>query len=119
MIRTLAASALTALLGAPLLGAGAIAATPAITTDHLTVADLDGDGQVSLIEYRVMTSNVFILLDADATDTLTPAEASEIPEPLFTAMDTDGDGVVSRMEYDVQILADFNAADVDGNGLLN
>ncbi len=120
MNRSLVASALlTALLGVSLPGAGAFADTPAITTDHLTVADLDGDGQVSLLEYRVMTSNVFILLDADASDTLTPEEASEIPAPLLTAMDTDGDGVVSRMEYDVQILADFKAADIDGNGLLN
>lgn len=66
-----------------------------------------------------MTSNVFILLDADATDSLTPAEAKDIPAALFEAMDTDDDGVVSRAEYDVQILADFRAADLDGNGLLN
>ncbi|MFO1142760.1 MAG: hypothetical protein U1E59_10260 [Amaricoccus sp.] len=98
---------------------GAFAGTPAITGDHLNVADLNGDGKVELTEYRVMTSNVFILLDADASDTLTQKEASAIPAELFVAMDTDKDGVVSRAEYDVQVLADFRAADVDGNGLLN
>ena len=80
---------------------------------------MNGDGKVELTEYRVMTSNVFILLDADASDTLTQQEAAAIPAELFVGMDSDKDGVVSRAEYDVQVLADFRAADMDGNGLLN
>lgn len=114
MTRTLLAALLA--LGA----GGAQAASPApITGDNLAVADLDGDGQVDLVEYRVMTSNVFILLDRDADDSLTPEEAAAIPAALFAAMDTDGDGKASRMEYDVQVRADFVAADLDSNGLLN
>jgi Ca2+-binding EF-hand superfamily protein len=97
----------------------ALAGAPAVTSDHLTVADRDGDGRVDLVEYRVMTSNVFILLDADASDTLTPEEASAIPAELFKAMDGDGDGFASRAEYDAQVLIDFRAADLDDNGLLN
>lgn len=111
-----AIAALLAVLGASAAAAGA---PPALTGDHLTIVDLDGNGEVDLTEYRVMTSNVFILLDADADDALTPEEASEIPAALFAAMDTDGDGNVDRIEYDVQVRADFVAADLDGNGLLN
>jgi hypothetical protein len=117
MTRHIAIAALLAL------GAGAAqAAGPAetdLTTDHLTVADLDGDGAVSKTEYRVMASNVFIVIDADNDNKLTPAEAPAVNPALFTAMDQDADGLVSRAEYDVQVLADFDAADLDGNGLLN
>jgi hypothetical protein len=114
MTRTITLASLLALVAG-----GAFAAAPAFTDQHLAVADIDGDGQVDLTEYRVMASNVFILLDTDASYTLTSEEASAIPAELFLAMDTDGDGAVSRAEYDIQILADFRAADLDGNAQLN
>lgn len=116
MIRT------TTLATLLVLGAGSAFAGTApdtLTADHLTVVDLNNDGQIDITEYRVMASNVFILLDTDNDDVLTPAEASAIPVALFEAMDTNKDGKVDRMEYGVQILADFQAADLDGNGLLN
>lgn len=114
MTRQIALAALLAL------GAGAVqAASPGMTSDHLTVVDLNGDGAVDKAEYRVMASNVFILLDVDHDNKLTPEEAKSIPVVLFEQMDLDRDGFASRAEYDDQILADFVAADVDGDGLLN
>lgn len=116
MIRLMTLAAALALVA----GSGlAETARADITTDHVAVADVDGHGAVDLAEYRVMTSKVFILLDADATNTLTAEEAGAIPADLFATMDSDGDGVVDRIEYDTQVLADFQAADLDGNGLLN
>lgn len=116
MIRSMSLASVLALIAGIGLAETALAD---ITTDHLAIADLDGNGEVSLAEYRVMTSNVFILLDADATDTLTTEESGDILPDLFAAIDGNGDGVVDRIEYDTQMLADFQAADLDGNGLLN
>lgn len=114
MTRHLTIAALVAL------AAGAAqAGAPALTEGHLQVFDLDADGAVSKAEYRVTTSNVFIMMDADHDNALVPAEAEGIPEELFKAMDTDGDGMASRAEYDTQILIDFDSADLDQDGLLN
>jgi hypothetical protein len=106
-------------IAAPAWAASEVDPAGAITDQHLAIFDLDADGAVSRSEYRVTTSNVFILMDADSDNMLSPAEAEGIPEALFDGMDTDGDGMASRAEYDTQILADFDAADLDGNGLLN
>jgi hypothetical protein len=114
MKKLLAATALSVLAAGT-----AQAAAPAIGEGHLAVFDIDSDGAVSLAEYRITTSNVFILLDTDNDNMLTATEAGEIPEALFVAMDTDGDGMTSRAEYDVQMIADFEAADLDADGLLN
>ncbi len=99
---------------------GVFAQGEPLTEAHLAMVDFDGDGNVSLTEYRVYTSNAFIALDTDADNALTPAEGEKaIPENLFSEMDKDADGIVSRAEYDTQTLLDFHHADTDGDGQLN
>ena len=87
--------------------------------EGVEAADIDADGTISLDEYRVFVSNAFIELDPDADNHLDPADLEGVADAAaFAAMDGDGDGRVSRMEFDEQMLADFGAADLDGNGLL-
>lgn len=107
----------------PALAAALALALPAaaqdLTQDHLEVFDLDEDGALSLVEFRVFASNAFIELDADHDNHLTRDEfGAYADDAAFAAMDADGDGRVSRMEFDAQLLSEFHAADLDGDGLL-
>ena len=66
-------------IAAPAFAASEVDPAGAITDQHLAIFDLDADGAVSRSEYRVTTSNVFILMDADSDNMLSPAEAEGIP----------------------------------------
>jgi hypothetical protein len=88
--------------------------------EHVEIVDIDGDGAISLDEFRAFGSNAFIELDPDADNALDPADLEGLADAAaFAAMDADGDGRVSRMEFDAQLLADFRAADQDDDGLLS
>jgi len=105
---------------AALLAVPAFAQDGAMTEGHLQMLDLDEDGAVSVTEYRIYTSNAFIVLDTDNDDLLAAGDFHDlITEAQFAAMDKDADQKVSRAEYDAEVLADFAAADQNGNGVLD
>lgn len=82
-------------------------------------ADANGDGKVSLAEYKARIAK----LDQDGDGALSPSElpfrprggvADGTPPPFFMDADTDNDGKLSVAE----LVAVFNTADEDHDGVL-
>ena len=117
--QTIMTSILALGLAVPAMATGEADPTGAITDQHLAIFDIDGDGAVSRTEYRVTTSNAFVLMEMDGANALSPAEAKDISAAMIKGMDAEADGMASRVEYDMQVLDNFDAADLDGNGILN
>jgi hypothetical protein len=102
---------------AGLVAGSAAFAQEAMTSGHLAALDANGDGGV---EFGDFIASAFRSIDADADGFLTAAESQNYMAPeQFQAADIDNNGGISRDEFASQAQADFTAADLDGDGVLN
>lgn len=106
--------------------------------------DADGDGMITLDEFRAAGDAAFARLDADGDGRISADEFAAAREARagkwqgrhaegreaghrrqhmaqrgFARMDADGDGYVTRAEFDAARMARFNALDVNGNSVID
>lgn len=79
--------------------------------------DIDGDGQVSAVEFRTKKIHVFSLRDTNYDQMLQPTEIGADSDQ-FRAADQDGDGQISGFEFVESSIGRFETYDTDGNGSL-
>lgn len=102
------------------LGLGGAALAQDITTGHLTALDTDGNGAVDPAEYDALMGQAFTALDANGDGYVTAAEGAEVISPeQFAGANTNGDDGISQQEFMATVKADFEKADLDGNGMLD
>mgnify|MGYP001321877762 CR=1 FL=1 len=105
----------------PFLAAAVLAAlaAPAFAQSGLLGKyDTNGDGALSLEEFRGAQADRFAAADADGDGRLTAAELRARGGSRLAAIDADGDGAVSKSEFLAQS-AGFDRADRDGDGVLD
>jgi EF-hand domain pair/EF hand len=129
-------------IGAALLASASVGAQPPGGHDPMAMLDSDGNGSVSLAEFRQHAAGMFKKLDPDGDGRVTVAElrahhdamrshhrgpdgASGPPDgdrrgppppPRIEQADSDGDGVVTLAEFTAMVEKHFAAADANGDG---
>lgn len=108
--------------------------------------DADGDGMITLQEFRSRGAEAFTQLDTDGDGRLSAEELAaagrgwgrhgkgrgeaqpqqdaeqrraRMHQRGFARMDADGDGFVSRAEFDAARMSRFNALDANGNSVID
>jgi Ca2+-binding EF-hand superfamily protein len=89
-----------------------------------TRLDADGDGKVTINEWKPKAEKRFLSIDDDQNGTVTTAEidaslkrsADRRKERMLTRLDQNKDGNITRDEVDAYIDALFNGADGDKDG---
>jgi EF hand len=79
--------------------------------EEIVLADIDGDGCISLAELAREMAWRFAALDADHDDVLTPDELGGQDPARFARLDRDGDGRLTFVEVMQAKEADFAKAD--------
>jgi hypothetical protein len=102
------------------LGLAGAALAQDITTGHLAGLDSDGDGAVSAAEYDAFMGRAFTTLDKNGDGYVTVVEGTAVISPeQFAAANANGDDGLSQQEFMAAVNADFQKADLDGDGALN
>ncbi len=109
---------IAAIGAATCLALGASAQT--VPLSHLERVDSDGDGAVSRGEFDTFAARAFQMLDTNSDQSLSQAEfEGQVEGASFSDLDENGDGMVARQEFGRRMTANFNAADRDGNGVID
>ncbi|MEM8538764.1 MAG: EF-hand domain-containing protein [Pseudomonadota bacterium] len=110
----------TRYLIAVLICAGAAsAAAQSMPPEALAFLDADGNVRVTSEEMIERMDLLFPGMDSNGNGQLEYPEVQAFtPRDVFDGADTDGNGVVSQTEFRLQVIRDFQAADLDGNGVL-
>lgn len=88
--------------------------------EALLMFDDNRDAQVTAQEFTDEMGVMFGQMDVDGNGTLGSDEVTGIIDAdLFEGADANKDGTLSRAEFDAQIKRDFEAADKDGDGVLD
>jgi Ca2+-binding EF-hand superfamily protein len=125
-------------IGAALLVAGAAGSQPPGGHDPMRMLDADGNGSVSIAEFRQHAAAMFQKFDPDGDGRVTVAElrarheammshrpGGPPPEgerrgpprpPRLEQADSDGNGVVTLAEFTAMVEKHFSAADANGDG---
>jgi hypothetical protein len=86
----------------------------------LEFLDVDDDARVTREEIVQQMDLFFAPMDANGNYWLDFDEVdSFMSRDIFESADENGNGVISKSEYRKQVLKDFDAADVDGDGVLD
>ena len=97
-----------------------IASAQSMPGAALEFLDSDDDVQVSRDEIVSQMDLFFEPMDTNGNGKLEFAEVETfMSRDVFDGADGNGNGSISKSEYRAQVLEDFEAADVDGNGVLN
>lgn len=110
---------------AVILSAGAALAQPTL--------DADGDGKVSLAEFRTQRTGLIMTCDKDGDGKVLPAELAGVlkgrkdvalatPEDgaqVFALLDTDKDGALTRPELEALVEKRFRMLDSNHDGFLD
>jgi len=110
----------TALCIALALVVPSVAAAQSMPNAALEFLDSDGDVQVSRDEIVQQMDLFFEPMDTNGNGKLEFSEVETfMSRDVFDGADGNRNGSISKSEYRAQVLNDFDAADVDGNGVLN
>lgn len=108
---------LTATLSAGIATSAAAQTMPVAALEFL---DVDDDVQVTREEMIRQMDLLYAPMDSDGNGQLEFAEVeSFMLREIFDDADDDGNGKLSQSEYRDQVIEDFSAADLDGDGALN
>ena len=108
---------LTAALSAGIATSAAAQTMPAAALEFL---DVDKDVQVTREEMMERMDLLFPGMDTDGNGQLEYAEVETfMSREIFDDADDNGNGKLSQSEYRDQVMEDFSAADLDGDGALN
>jgi Ca2+-binding EF-hand superfamily protein len=96
-----------------------VSAQAEIGDSQLAAVDTNGDGMVTRDEFDAFAARAFQTLDTNSDRSLSATElsAGSLSDSM-SDLDADGNGDVSREEIGRQMIADFSAADQDGNGVI-
>jgi hypothetical protein len=110
---------LIACAGAFALGGG-VALAQDITTGQLDAMDTNDDGKIDATEFAAFMTQAFTSMDANGDGYVTEAEGANFMSPeQFAAANSNGDDGISQGEFLSASQADFEAADRDGDGVLD
>ena len=80
------------------------------------IADINKDGLVDQIEYRLNKMDVFFSRDKNRDRYLSREELSKMSAATFGAIDKDGDNLISGFEFNQADISKFEAIDLNDDG---
>ena len=80
------------------------------------IVDINKDGLVDQIEYRLNKMDVFFSRDENRDRHLSREELSNMSAATFSAIDKDGDNLMSAFEFNQADIAKFEALDLNDDG---
>ncbi len=80
------------------------------------IVDINKDGLVDRIEYRMKKMDVFYSRDKNRDRHLIREELSNMSAATFSAIDKDGDNLMSAFEFNQADISKFEAVDLNDDG---
>ncbi len=80
------------------------------------IVDINKDGLVDQIEYRLNKMDVFFSRDKNRDRYLSREELSKMSAATFGAIDKDGDNLISGFEFNQADISKFEAIDLNDDG---
>lgn len=80
------------------------------------IVDINKDGLVDQIEYRLNKMDVFFSRDKNRDRYLSREELSKMSAVTFGAIDKDGDNLISGFEFNQADISKFEAIDLNDDG---
>ena len=84
--------------------------------DAFAIFDVNKDGRVSRIEFRLQTGDMFFVRDTNKDSRLTPDEIPNAGPKVFAAADRDGDGKLTPHEFGEASFMKFETYDLNKDG---
>ncbi len=84
--------------------------------ESFAIFDINKDGRVSRIEFRLQTGDMFFVRDKNKDSHLTPDEIPNAGPKVFAAADLDGNGKLTPYEFGEASFMKFETYDLDKNG---
>ena len=84
--------------------------------ESFAIFDVDKDGKVSRIEFRLQTGDMFFVRDKNKDSHLTPDEIPNAGPKVFAAADTNSDGKLTPHEFGEAKFMKFEAYDLNKDG---
>ncbi len=84
--------------------------------EAFAIFDVNKDGRVSRIEFRLQTGDMFFVRDKNKDSHLTPDEIPNAGPKVFAAADLDGNGKLTPYEFGEASFMKFETYDLDKNG---
>ena len=80
------------------------------------IVDINKDGLVDRIEYKLNKMDVFFSRDINRDRHLSREELSNMSAATFSAVDKDGDNLISGFEFNQADISKFEAVDLNDDG---
>ena len=84
--------------------------------ESFAIFDINKDGRVSRIEFRLQTGDMFFVRDKNKDSHLTPDEIPSAGPKVFSAADSNSDGKLTPHEFGEAKFMKFKTYDLDKNG---
>ena len=84
--------------------------------EAFAIFDVNKDGRVSRIEFRLQTGDMFFVRDTNKDSRLTPNEIPNAGPKVFAAADLDGNGKLTPHEFGEASFMKFETYDLDKDG---
>ena len=80
------------------------------------IVDINKDGLVDRIEYKLNKMDIFFSRDQNRDRHLSRKELSKMSAATFSAVDKDGDNLISGYEFNQADISKFEAVDLNNDG---
>lgn len=100
----------------PSTGAEATQAESSEETEGFAALDHDGNGKITVEEYRNATARAFHEIDVNNDEQIAGGEIEAFPPEVRRELDPDGNDAISREDFFDQALRSFAVCDEDGDG---
>jgi Ca2+-binding EF-hand superfamily protein len=86
--------------------------------NSFAIFDLNSDGKVSRVEFRLQTGDLFFVRDTNKDMYLTPDEIPNVSPKVFAEVDTNGDKKLTPYEFGEASFMKFETYDLDKDGMI-